>query len=250
MSNNRILFALVLFSILSISCSRQISQLQSFLYGPKLEIKNLEFEYLKAKSKISFQDNNKTVKATANIRIKKDSIIWISLSAIGIEGARAVIKQDSVIFIDRLNKEYRGYDFKDISERFNFDLNYELIQAMILGELTVLLSNEEKVTKTDSYYLVQQRNGGIAIDNYINRTLMKIERVEMIEVETRNTLSFNYGDFQEIDEKSFPFSQIIYLNYNGSNEKVSTKIDIQLNKAETVKKLKFPFNIPQRYERK
>ena len=49
----------------------------------------------------------KNIMINAHFRMYKDSVIWISVTAIfGIEGLRAIITQDSVKILDKQNKCY------------------------------------------------------------------------------------------------------------------------------------------------
>jgi hypothetical protein len=60
------------------SCNKRFSFFNSD--PSKLKIKNLDFEYLALRTKIKYKNDNKSQKATANIRIKKDSLIWFSIT--------------------------------------------------------------------------------------------------------------------------------------------------------------------------
>ena len=65
---------------------------------------DFDFIYFSAKAKFTLVDDKGSRTANANIRIKHDSAIWISVSALGIEGLRILATHDSVKIIDRLNK--------------------------------------------------------------------------------------------------------------------------------------------------
>ena len=72
------------------SCGKKLLPTSSIEEEYALE--KFDFEYLQAKSKISFSSPDKSLSSSANIRMKKDSIIWISVSPIfGIEAARGFI---------------------------------------------------------------------------------------------------------------------------------------------------------------
>ena len=107
MSNR--LFAPVLFLlVISISsCKRGLFRPVLEGESATLEINEFDYDYLKAKAKFRYNDGKEDLKATANFRIKKDSLIWMSISAsLGIEAARVMINKDSMAIMDRLNKQY------------------------------------------------------------------------------------------------------------------------------------------------
>ena len=245
---SKVLILLILSGSLLLSCSKKISTFGR-IATTELDYKPLQFDYLKGKGKINYQDDSIRLSATANVRIKKDSAIWLSFSKVA-EVARGMITQDSIVFIDRFHKEYYVFNYEELSTKFNFKIDYSLIQAMIIGDLNQQIEQEEGIMEEGNFFKIRQVDGNVVIDNYINKSFMKLERVEMIEVPTKNTMSLNYGDFQLLDENPFPFSGIVFLNYISGGQAFTTKIAFNYEKAEFVdRKMKLPFNIPDKYER-
>jgi len=242
-------FSLFIFSIvLFFGCGKKTTLVKSDIPAKSFKIKEADF----AKSKIKYEDKNSDLKTTANIRMKKDSIIWLSLSAaLGIEAVRGMITTDSVAIIDRINKKYINYDYKTLSEKFNFNIDFELIQAVLLGNLPLPLRGDEKISKSDIYFLIKQKGKELAVESYVNRSSLKLEKVLLKEEVTKNTLSLAYRDFQLVGDFFLPFSNFVELKYTSKGNTANTTIDINFNKAELVdKELRFPFNIPQKYTRK
>lgn len=252
---NKIPFLIFLgFTFIFFSCKRQTSGIKwDFLDKNRLEIKEVDFDYFSAKSRIKFKDSDSNLSSSANIRIKKDSIIWFSVTpALGIEAARGIITQDSIIILNRLEKVYIAHDYKSLSAKYNFDISYDLLQAILLGNMPLELNSGDLVERADNFYVVKQEDGLVNVDNYVSARTMKLERVEMVENPTKNTLSLIYGQFQMLDEYAIPHSSVISLNYKSPEGDVkNTRIEIDFSKAEIAEEaLNFPFNIPQKYERK
>ena len=111
------------------SCNRQAGA----VFGKnndRLEIVDPEFDYFSAKAKVKFDDGEKSVSATANFRIKKDSIIWLSITpGLGIDVARVLINTENVYVLDKINKQYYEYTFEELSKEYDFDFNFEMIQS-------------------------------------------------------------------------------------------------------------------------
>ncbi len=248
--NNRLgVFLLLLFCL---SCSRQVLVTDpDFVENNQLVFEVPEFEYLNTKTKIQYKDAENNLSTSATIRIKKDSIIWMSISPIlGIEAARVVITQDSMVLMNRLQKQYTVYNFKALTEMFHFDVNYELIQSMILGNMPLKADTASEIVSSKQYFIVKQQNGRYAIDNYISREFMKLEKVEMIEPPTKNSLTLQYENFKPLAAFSIPFSSFISFNYEHGAEVKNTEINIKHGRAEIASALRFPFEIPSRYERR
>ena len=137
---------LILFAFLFTACKKDLYSLSS-LEKKKLQIEEFDFDYFTGKSKIEYIDENQNLQANANIRIKKDSIIWISVTpALGIEMIRAIILDDSIHVIDRLNKTYYVYDFDSLSRKLHFNVDYKMIEAIIFGNLI-----QQKTVKGTAY---------------------------------------------------------------------------------------------------
>jgi hypothetical protein len=217
---------------------------------------DIDFEYMTASSKIRFSNGQKDLSANASIRIKKDSIIWISVSpGFGVEAARGQATQDSLIIINRLDREYMAYDFKKLSEEFNFDITFDLLQAALLGNLPVDIDQEDKVRKENAYFVISQKSGDVTIENFINARIMKVEKVNMREKTKSsgrdNTLYLQYEDFKVLEDRVLPFINLISLNYRKGQNSQNTEINIEHKKADFPQEsLKFPFNIPDKYEQK
>src|SRR5678815_2230499 len=69
----------------------------------------IEFETFSAKINTDYEGSDgKKYDVNVFIRMKKDSLIWISVNgALGIEGMRVLIDKDSVRILNKLDKEYQ-----------------------------------------------------------------------------------------------------------------------------------------------
>ena len=248
--SNRIL--ILLFLILANACSRKaLVSDRDFVKNNELVFSIPEFDYLNTKTRIQYKDGERNVSTSANIRIKKDSIIWMSLSPLlGIEVARAMITQDSLVLLNRLNREYMVYDFDTLSETFQFDIDYHLIQSLILGNMPIAYQERNEIVSSKQYYIIKQQSGSYSIENYINRELMKLQKVEVSEDPKKNRMVMEFEDHKEVEVFSIPFHSLINVDYEHGTEMKSTQINIKHGRAELASALRFPFEIPSRYVRK
>ena len=73
----------------------------------KINSQNISPDWTSLNSKIKVNKEGQEVTINAHIRIKKDSIIWISVKApLGIEIFRTMITSDSIYYMNRMNKNY------------------------------------------------------------------------------------------------------------------------------------------------
>ncbi|RYF58136.1 MAG: DUF4292 domain-containing protein, partial [Cytophagaceae bacterium] len=131
----------------------------------RTNVAEIDFKYLTAKSKLSFKNKTQDISnANLNLRVRKDSVIWISISKLGIEAVRALITRDSVEIMDKLERRYAVYDFPTLSRQFNFDMNFDLLQALIVGNLPLPKRPAQKIKKERDYLLLRQSAGKVLVE--------------------------------------------------------------------------------------
>lgn len=246
--NNKIPLILIAFVILFSSCKKDLIGFKS--KKRDVNVEEIDFDYFVARTKVRYAEGDKQVNGNANIRIKKDSLIWFSVSpSIGLEATRVMISKDTAIVINRMDKEYYIFNFEEISRYFNFQVDFDLIQSILLGNLARPIDEDTKIAKENDYYMIKQTSGPLDIQSFVLMDNKKIETVLINEVETSNFMTLKYSEFKETSEYLFPKICQINLTYKAKKGPLVTSINLQHNKAEiSDKKLKFPFNIPAKYE--
>jgi hypothetical protein len=248
--NKSVLFVLV---AIAIGCSpKTASTISTTLTREEIKIDQVDFDYLSIKSKIKFEEAGNTKNATAVIRLKKDSVIWFNLSGtLGMQGMRGIMTKDSILMINRVDKEYYPMTFNELSSEFNFKIDFQLLQAMILGEMPRGEQEGETISKEGDRYIIHQGVGNKYIDNYINATTRKVTEVQVLETDTENSLKLLYGDFREVNTHLFPFANFVSLIHTNEFGELETTITINHNKVSfSDKPLNFPFSVPKKYAKK
>ena len=250
--NNRIGLVLLILAFAGVSCSKKIiSPSVTVPSAVTLSVEEIDFAYLHGKARMILRDAKKEREVKANIRMHKDSIIWMTFSVIGVQGGKALINKDSITIVSNVDKEYYVFDYAELSKRYNFEINFNVIQSAMLGNLIMSRSDQDEIVQETSFFVHKQTSGTINVANYINSASRKIEKVEMKESNTNNSLSLNYSNFQPLSDKLFPYNGTINLFYKTLAGILNTTIIFEYNKAEVGdKELKFPFNIPKRYARR
>ena len=249
---NKLHAVLLLASVLIISsCSRKSVGTVGTAAKKELKIESIDFEYFHGKARMVLRDANKEREVKANIRVRKDSVIWMTFSVIGVQGGKALINKDSITIVSNVDKEYYVFDYKELSKRFNFPINYDVIQASLLGNPIIRRSEEDVVDELSSMYLLRQKTGTVDVVNFVNAASLKVEKIELKESDSNNTLNINYSNFQPVGNKLFPYNGTISLFYKAASGLLNTTIIFEYNKAEVGdRELRFPFNIPKKYDRR
>lgn len=94
----------------------------------------LQFDHFSAKASVDVQTPNQSNSFRATLRIRRDSALWVSVSpAMGIEVFRILCTQDSVLYIDKMKKEFFRGTYQKLNELANSDLTFEALQDLLLG---------------------------------------------------------------------------------------------------------------------
>lgn len=215
-----------------------------------LNLNYIDFKTFNAKIKVEYQDSKgKRQDLTAIVRVMKDSAIWISFTAslFSIEAYRALITKDSVILLNKLDKEvqYRSLDYLQEVTEIPFD--YKTLQDLLIGNPVFTDSNIVYYKKTENQILFSMVGRyfkhlvTISPDDYF----LTHSKLDDVDIARNRTADLTYGDYES--KSGFNFSTYREITVSEKN-----KLDIRLNfkQYEFNKELSVSFNIPKNYIRK
>lgn len=228
----------------------------------KLKENELKFGWLSAKFNLDLIIDKKKNSVTGQIRMKKDSCIWITLSpALGIEMARLLITTDSVKFINRINKTFFAGDYNQVNTLLDANIDYDIFQTLMLGndltyyeegkfkadydskEYHLVTAGRQKLRK---YVKTRDDEERIYIQNiFLDPETFKITQMKIKEIKKENKkLDATYSDFQKVPEQLFPFHIVFDLLADKP-----IQVDLRYTKIELDQPLEFPFKIADKYAR-
>ncbi len=219
----------------------------------KYGVEVFDFTFLSTKSHLSFQNQKQELGSAVDIRIAKDSLIWLSARPVfGIEAARMLIRTDSAFLVNRLEKSYSAVDIRSLSKQVNFDGDFKTLQALFLGNVPPL---DQSITpeKKDNYFVLEQIYELFKTSMYVSRENKKLSKVAVQENDGMNSLFIDYSNFQNLDGQKIPFKVNAVANFFNKKENKTdqTKIEIEHKRVNFEKSdLSFPFSIPDSYDKK
>jgi hypothetical protein len=232
-----------------------------YLYN-KLKEKELKFDWLSLKFDASYTEKRKTTDFKGQIRVRKDSMIWLSITpAMGIEMIRMVITNDSVKYINRFKKDYFVGDYELVSNFLQIHVDYDMLQSIILGNdfqfydtnsFRASIDNLDYKLSTTGRRKIRKDAQNTSDDPvvllqniWLDPESFKIVKVDLKEyMKDNRKLEAYYEDFQPLENQLYPSS----LHYNIMSEDV-LKIKINYNKVTINEPMAFPFSIPENYDR-
>ncbi len=209
---------------------------------------NLDFRFLSAKGKAQFEQQS----GNLNIRIRKDSVIWISASLVGFEGFRAYITQDSVQVLDKLHREYYSGDYAYLSKRLNVPVTFEMMQALLLGNYLAPVSDQTvpKVSTETSTQKINYEQAGLLVEQLVDLGKNRMQQLAVHDSTTQNKVTVDYSDFRALERNPSPFAYTATVKLQQGQTAPST-LTITYRTVDVDKeRLQFPFSIPKGYARK
>lgn len=205
-----------------------------------------QFEWFAAKARVSYRDETRSRDFTANIRMRKDSIIWASVTTLlGIEAARIMITKDSVFIVDRMGKQFfrRPAGYLDEYAPFSFELG--LLQNLLIGNsLTDNDGDYRFKSKIDKgYYLLQKEDKNIKHLLWINPGNFSISTEHLLDKQADRKLALIFSDY-ETTEKGL-FSNKRNIHFTGEKE---VEIGLRFSRLIWNEPQTFPFHVPDKYE--
>lgn len=220
------------------------------------QVKENEFnpEWFSGKAAVSYSGDNKSQSFTANIRMKKDSIIWASVSpGLGIEVARVVITPDSFKILNRLEQTYQQSHFSQLNKLLNAKLQFHHLQALLLGNYPDYVENSSinnVAVDGNDYILSAVFNPGERNINDVKETLWinpftnRIKKLKINEPASGRTIEAEYNEFAMEGNKMFPADASIKVEQDKAYE-----VKLKWSKININDPLDFPFNVPSGYQK-
>lgn len=208
---------------------------------------DVDFRFLKIRSKINYSSGSDSQSFPVTVHIEKDNQIWLSI-AVGLEVARGLITKDSVIFLDRLHRTYYKYDFETLSRRFRFNLNFDLVQSILIGNMPLQKRAADDITRQEGSFVIRQQEKGIAIENFIAESNLKLQKLTAAEPASGNRMQIDYGNFLTINNFLVPQEIIAKIDAPKDDKTTQTFINLQHNRIEFLNESPgFSFSIPKGY---
>lgn len=208
--------------------------------------KQLNFEWLSLRCKTSYSDNVNSQQFSSNIRIKKDSIIWLSLTGpLGIEGARLVITQDSFFLINRLNREYTARPISYLNEIVPMNTNLQMLQNLLTALPIAMQASSKRFFQSDSFDVFQLQNKALRQIITVHQQNYTIKEIMLADQVQKQDLRIIFGNYRNLSSQLFPFDRTIKVNRG--NQKMDIELDVQ--RYSINEPLKFPFEVNENYKK-
>jgi hypothetical protein len=211
-------------------------------YSNKNEFSTL---YIKANAQYATEKQNQNV--TAEIKIKRNEQILISIRFLGITMAKASITPTTVSYYEKVNGNYYEGDFSALSQLLGTDLDFNKIQNMLLGRAIDDLKKGKYIESfADQVYRLDD-----SLDNntkksfYFDADKFLVNKQEITQTNEERMIQVVYSNKKEFNEMTLPMA----VNIDTYQKKGKAEINLEYNTVSFNEELSFPYSVPNGYKR-
>ncbi|MBS3915861.1 MAG: DUF4292 domain-containing protein [Bacteroidetes bacterium] len=204
-------------------------------------LKRIEWEYFSSRMAVDYSGVDQDLSFNVSLRMRKDSIIWFSVSAaLGIQVMKGIVTADSVKLLDLYNKKYTQYSIKQLGELLGAEIGLRELQNLILSNpLYDKMSYVMNENKAFHYAINGQLLNGIYSRNYTMPDSVFVQQNNSLrQLRASYTGLKNAGAF-DVAEK-----MVILATGDAKN----VRMDIEFTTATDAYIPSYPFVVPPDYE--
>src|SRR6195952_1114190 len=213
----------------------------------KVNANKIDCQWFFAKIKVDYDDNSgQNNDATAYIHLKKDSLIWISLTGtLGIEGFRVLVTKDSIFVMNKLKKLIQKRAISYLQDVTKLPFDFATLQDFILGNPVFFSNNITSYRRSDA--TIQATSVGdifkhfITIDTATNQILHS--KLDDVNPQKNRTCDITFLNYEKNNGRLFATDRDITVT-----EKSKLDIHMRFKQYNFNEPQSFPFNIPKSYK--
>lgn len=207
-------------------------------YKDRVVAHTTQMQTLTAKASVAIQTGGKSISANGTLRMKRNDVIQLSITFLGMEVGRMEFSPQEVLLIDRFNKQYVRAPYAEVSFLQKADLDFNALQALLWNEvfvpgtpnLTTEAMQRFEAKENGDYVLLDLTDapellyqfrtvkGNGLLDNTLIRSKKNDDSTEF---------TCRYGSFTEVEGKTFPTR--IHMAVSGL-KKGAYSLDLTLSK--------------------
>ena len=189
---------------------------------------------LTARVKVRLGLDGKGVSANGSLRMKRDDVVQLSLTILGMEVGRLEFTPEDVLVVDRFNKQYVRAAYADVDFLARAGLDFYSLQALFWNELFVpgvrdveAASSRFSLSKSGQYTLLSLTDAPTLDYGFLTVTSSGL--IDRVTVEGKagaahGQLVWRYGDFTTVGGRPFPATMTAALTGVGKDFSLSLSL--------------------------
>jgi hypothetical protein len=215
-------------------------------YLEKLLDNSISYEWMSMRCKAVFDDGNLRQQFSANIRMKKDSIVWLSVSGpMGVEAMRLAITRDSFFLLNKINKDFTARPISFLNEIAPLNTSLKTLQNLLMALPATLPRSEKRFFQSDSLLVFQEQNNAIRQITSVHQKNYTTQEIMLADLRWKQDLKIKFDHYKSIGDKWFPFQREISVHRGPQNMWIA----LEVMRYTIDEPLSFPFEVNENYKK-
>lgn len=198
------------------------------------------------KAKMHYEGKDQNVDFTTSFRLKKDSVIWVSVTALGglVPVARACITPDSIRLVNYLQKEAYLMPMSKAGELLPASVDFAALQNLIIGNVLRTMDHITDITDFGGAWSLQMDDGEYQQQLTYNKSDSTMRSSQLRAKAVAGPAAvIQYGNYELLSDRHFADSRAINIINKGEQH----YLDMNFNSASFDQQLEYPFSVPKKY---
>jgi hypothetical protein len=203
-----------------------------------------DFKTLNIKANAKYEDRSQSHSMNADIRIKKNEIIWINIKILGFPVAKALITPTKVSYYEKINSTYFEGDFSMLSNWLGTDLDFQKVQNLLLGKAIDDLSKGKWISEINEklFKLSPATTTDITKEFYFEAANYLLKKEAITQTSQKRALEIQYPSYSEVERMFLPNA----INIKAT-QKDKISIAIEYKNTTFNENLSYSYSIPSDY---
>ena len=220
----------------------------------RLQEHRVRAEWLSARAKVVFRDEEQTRHFVSYVRVRRDSVIWMNFKKSGIEAGRLLVRPDSVFLIDRLNNQFAEGSLSDLKDRLRLpfkdltnDQLFNSLQEAFFGNPVFFRVKSLNTDTLQGMYAMNGQANGLKSEYVLSAASFLLREMTFTNLADNRKASFQFDRFSTEDG----VGNFAYFRHIAFHEPQTggVSLELEFKQVELDVPKAIQFHIPDHYQR-
>ena len=205
-----------------------------------------EFTNFVGKAKMRYQEGDNEKEFTAHIRIRKDSVIWVNITALGgmLPVAKLLITNDSLVMVNLIDREVTTMPLSQAAKLLPAPADFSTLQNFIVGQALRKSGAITDATDFGGTLTIQVEDSDYIQQIAYNKADSTMRSAQMSTYKPNGPQGImQYGNYGIVKDRKFAFGRSLHLQNAG----VIHILDMDFSQVDFDTAVDFPFSIPKSF---
>lgn len=207
---------------------------------------NMDFQSALLTGSMVFENTTDRYNFNFNIRMVKDSVIWMQLKKIGLEGARMLIRRDSLFLVDRIHRTYLKKSWNEIRTQLNGPVDFDALYSILTGNVEYFDKGMDTLKTSENMKWIYSSDGNNRTVIGINAVFNTLVSYMVQDLRKDNLIRIGLANHKILYDKKY-FSYLRDLEIFSNNAKL-LYINFSFDEVRRNAVFNLPFEIPSSYK--